>query len=682
MSDFFKDESKLKLYSRIQKKLCLLKANSSDDEINEIFQIIPPTFFDEKSNLIMLCQFFGMIGRYRRQMGRISIKLFEKIMKYIKRDLQNESSLLWNIFGACSYFKYWMYKEGLIDINYIIISSQADKTSLTTEYFLPEIIEHYPELFHKEIKFRFPCFSSEDSYSTEKIEELRNLRDKHLRWLKESGDYHDESYKEIEKDPIRLAIKTDDISTFQTLLSRSNLSIDSCVSESMIEHFLRIQIDMHYIDYAANYCAYKIFNFLLLNGAKMEPSMMNFVIHSDNYDMIHIVESKMNDVFRQYAMSISIIGWNFDFIKYVIENYGYEFLLETEEEEEENEDDSENNETQENKENYENNETQENKENYENNETQENKEKYENKEDNENNKKQENDENNENNETQENKENYENKEDNENNKKQENDENNENDESKANLVNNIDKTKRDVECSESIVEKIFDDSVYCYNVRFFRSILLPFLRRNPKILNNIFDTMISSSFKDLSFSITDELIRYGTIMNNNTFKEHINTFLIVAINNNNLKAIEKFANFPTVDHNELVFYSCVNFVDVKILEILCHQPDFDINFKHPLFRIGFIQVSMIKGNVFALNYLLEEFPDIELNDLHDEAFYSIRSNHLLALKIFLKFLIRKNEKEKFEQIIDNYKRWFTQTGVDDSYENKLYQIIDEIKEEK
>ena len=70
-----------------------------------------------------------------------------------------------------------------------------------------------------------------------------------------------------------------------------------------------------------------------------------------------------------------------------------------------------------------------------------------------------------------------------------------------------------------------------------------------------------------------------------------------------MKAIEKFANFPTVDHNELVFYSCVNFVDVKILEILCHQPDFDINFKHPLFRIGFIQVSMIKGNVFALNYL-------------------------------------------------------------------------------
>lgn len=184
MEKIFTNTSKLNFYVKIQKKLSKLKPNSSDDDIQEIFAKIPSTFYDEKQNLIILCQLFGFIGRFRRQMGRITIKLFENIMKYLKKDLQNESQFFWNIFGSCSYFKFLMYKEGLIDIDQIILSAQSNEKSLVAEYFLPEILEHNPESFHKEIKFKFACFQLEESYSPEKVQDIKNLREKHLMWLK------------------------------------------------------------------------------------------------------------------------------------------------------------------------------------------------------------------------------------------------------------------------------------------------------------------------------------------------------------------------------------------------------------------------------------------------------------------------------------------------------------------
>lgn len=599
------NKSKVNLYAKIQRNLSLLKPNSTEEEIDSIFQQIPPSFYEEKENLIMICQFLGMIGRYRRQMGRITIQLFEKIMKYIKKNLSDDPSLFWNIFGSCSYFKYWMYKEGLIDVNQILMSSQSEETSLSAEYFLPEIIENDPELFHSEIKKKFPCFSSENSYSSEKVKQLKILREKHLKWLKESGDYHDESYREIEKDPIRLAIKIDDISTFQSILSHSNLSINSTISESMIEHFLRTKIEMHLIDYAANYCAFNIFNFLILNGAKIEIGILNFIIHSDNYYMIHVVESKINQIFREHAIYFAIIGWNYEFIKYIIDNYGYTFL----ENEEESESDNENNDQEENA----------------------NQEEDKNQDENEN----------------------------------KNQDENENQEEDLSIL------------------KIIDNTIYCYNMYFFKSILLPFLRKNPNIFENNFQIISASSLTDLSFYFTEQLINYSKKDEINPFlSKSINSLLIIAIDNNNTRAFEKLIDFQYVDPNSLFFYSCVNFANLKIIEILSHRHDFDCNYKHPLFNISILQVSMIKGNSYVLKFLFRNFPDIKLDDLCDEILYCIKLDHLLTLKILIEHMLNKYDDAKFQETIDDYIKKFPKSKRNETFAVKLLEIIDEIKKNK
>ncbi|KAK8838100.1 hypothetical protein M9Y10_036052 [Tritrichomonas musculus] len=732
-SKLFKNKSTLNLYAKIQKNLSKLKPNSCDEEIQAIFNIIPSTFYDEKQNLIVLCQLFGMIGRYRRQMGRITIQLFQNIMNYIQKYLQNESSLFWNIFGSCFYFKYWMYKEGLIDIEQIILSSQSDKTSLTASYFFPEIIEHNPEFFFKDIKFRFQCFQSESSYSTDKIELLRKLREKHLTWLKKSGDYHNELYKEIEKDQLRLSIKTDDISTFQRILSQSNLPIDSFISESVIEHFLNIQFNMRLIDYAANYCSYKIFKFLLLNGAKIEPSLMNFVIHSDSYEMFHQIESKIGWVFDSIGLLFAIISWNSDFIKYIIENYGYDYLLDNEDEEEEskenNDNESKENNDNESKENNDNeskeNNDNESKENNDNeakenndNEAKENND-NEAKENNDNESKENNDNESKENNDNESKENNDNeaKENNDNESKENNDneakENNDNEandnetkEGNDNKVNEANDSEtndigsKEEDTDNAVVTKnqkkknlliddffefkerqiinMIDNAIYSYNFSFFKTIILPILRINPEIIAFNYQTVVMSSINDMSFYFPNEFCHFP-VFANFLFTEEINSLLKNAIDKNYTDAVEYFIKYPLVDINELMLYACSNYANTKVIKILSTHQNFDVNYRNRASGNNAFQISMVKDNVYALKFLIENYPDMEMEDYFEEVHYCIKSKRLMTLKFFIKFLMIKNSDEKFIQIINSYKKRFIQINLYESFENCLTEIIDEIK---
>ena len=226
MNDFNKLQSQVEVYAKIQEQIYSLRPASTDEEIEDLFKIIPSTFYEQKDNLVMLCQLFAKCEEHEPKMGRVTIKLFDYILPIIKLNFQSESSLIWEIFGTCSYFKHWMYKEGLIDIEQILQSSLTDESSLTAQYFLPEIIDNDPKYFCEKIIDKFKCFSDDNLFTEDHINDLKSLRDKHFLWLKESNDYNDELYKEIEKNPIRLAIKKDDIETFQFLLSRSNLSIN------------------------------------------------------------------------------------------------------------------------------------------------------------------------------------------------------------------------------------------------------------------------------------------------------------------------------------------------------------------------------------------------------------------------------------------------------------------------
>ena len=96
---------------------------------------------------------------------------------------------------------------------------------------MPEIIEKAPELFEKEIKYQLEC-----PYSSEYIEEFKNLRLKYLKWICESGDYNDQVFKEIETDTFRYSILTDDVEYFQSIVSKSDFEINMRIKESLIQN--------------------------------------------------------------------------------------------------------------------------------------------------------------------------------------------------------------------------------------------------------------------------------------------------------------------------------------------------------------------------------------------------------------------------------------------------------------
>ena len=127
---------------------------------------------------------------------------FCEILFPIKEKLQDESSFFWSIFGGNYYLKLMFYEEGLIKFDQILLAIQNNFKSLSTEYFLPEVLENDQEFFEKKIKYRY-----NKPYSKEYIDQFKKLRKKYFEWIINCADYNDPSYREIEKNSLRLAIK-------------------------------------------------------------------------------------------------------------------------------------------------------------------------------------------------------------------------------------------------------------------------------------------------------------------------------------------------------------------------------------------------------------------------------------------------------------------------------------------
>ena len=186
MLSIFQNESKIKIYSQIQENLINLEFNSADESIFQVINKIPDRLLKNKEDLMTICSIFSFYGSISFHSFRNCAKLFEYILPSIKIYLQNESSFLWEIFGNLSYFKLWMHEEELISIDQVILSVQNTSNSSVVEYFLPEIINEFPEAYEKEIKFILKKDVSNDD-----INQFKKLRTKRNKWMWDSFQFSD-----------------------------------------------------------------------------------------------------------------------------------------------------------------------------------------------------------------------------------------------------------------------------------------------------------------------------------------------------------------------------------------------------------------------------------------------------------------------------------------------------------
>lgn len=322
MSTIQFDESKIKIYSQIQRNLCDLYKNPSDSQFDNLIQQIPPQLLNEKEDLMVICELFALYGRiFPISNKKNAFKLMDKIMIFIKKILSDEPQFFWKIFGGSICYKLWFYQEGLITIEQVVRSAILD-SPLVTEIFLPEIIEKVPEIFDKELKYKCQI-----PYGEEELKQYKQRRDMHMRWMKESCDYNDQIYAQIETDKLRLSIKRDDLSAFETILHDDDISVNSTINETPFENHYVMPFEFTLLDYSITCKAHKIIKYLINNQAELSEFTVFHAVESHDPEIIELIRSIATEEFYNKIVDLSINMWCDDIFESLTNNmYKYDYL--------------------------------------------------------------------------------------------------------------------------------------------------------------------------------------------------------------------------------------------------------------------------------------------------------------------------------------------------------------------
>ena len=95
-------------------------------------------------------------------------------------------------------------------------------------------------------------------------------------------------------------IREDSVEEFISYMSKTDLSFSSFIPHSIFEtnSFLLSNEKTSLIEYAAFFGSIQIFNYLRLNKAEISSSLLKYVIHSDNAELIQILEEDNESIKR------------------------------------------------------------------------------------------------------------------------------------------------------------------------------------------------------------------------------------------------------------------------------------------------------------------------------------------------------------------------------------------------
>ncbi|KAK8887603.1 hypothetical protein M9Y10_038654 [Tritrichomonas musculus] len=87
-------------------------------------------------------------------------------------------------------------------------------------------------------------------------------------------------------------IREDLVEEFISYVNKTNLSLSSTIKPSIFEtnSFLQKQENTTLIEYSAFFGSIQIFNYLRLNNVQLTPSLWMYAIHSNNAELIHLLE--------------------------------------------------------------------------------------------------------------------------------------------------------------------------------------------------------------------------------------------------------------------------------------------------------------------------------------------------------------------------------------------------------
>ncbi|KAK8837976.1 hypothetical protein M9Y10_035920 [Tritrichomonas musculus] len=267
-------DEKVKLYE------ALLEFLENPDDNNDDFQNLITTIYQQQyeKEPEKLEHFFQLLISIanNHQSGKLFYKKIMQIIEYyedqIKKNFTNIK--IFDIFKSNKILLLFLLENGVITIDEIIkneimtkIESNGNKFCL---FFYPEIKEIVGNENDQIIK-----------------NELLNIDRKIFEYYEQKRhDGENDSY-------ICNLIRHDLVDEFVSYVNQSNYSINSEVKSSIFEtnSFLIENQNTTLIEYATFFGSIQIFHFLRMSGAKLTERLWLYAIHSNNAEMIHLLES-------------------------------------------------------------------------------------------------------------------------------------------------------------------------------------------------------------------------------------------------------------------------------------------------------------------------------------------------------------------------------------------------------
>ena len=138
-------------------------------------------------------------------------------------------------------------------------------------------------------------------------------------------NYYEKQQVGENDEPISQIIREDSIEEFITYVNKNDYPLNSYIKKSIFEtnDFLNKQNNTRLIEYAAFFGSTQIFKYLYKNGVELTSSLWLYGIHSDNAEMIHLLEENQvkppNESYEE-CIKESIKCHHNDITNYILSN--------------------------------------------------------------------------------------------------------------------------------------------------------------------------------------------------------------------------------------------------------------------------------------------------------------------------------------------------------------------------
>ena len=222
---------------------------------------------EDKHKKIEILSLISEISNHHHRSNLFFDKMYQLIqsLKDIFKDLG--SYRLFNIFKENKMILLILIKQNILEIDKLLADEMIDKKNDKLKF---------KQFFYPELKQFLPS-----NMINEKEEEM--------------ADFEDKRKKGVNDIKVCKQIQNDEIDSFiKSMNSCESITIEHSIFET--NPLLIQNEDVSVIEYAAFYGSINIFKYLITTSNELKPSLFLYAIHSNNPELIHILEEKFVDI--------------------------------------------------------------------------------------------------------------------------------------------------------------------------------------------------------------------------------------------------------------------------------------------------------------------------------------------------------------------------------------------------